>query len=215
MRVYGKIWTRTFLCQQQREVYMINKALVAHELGHAISATVQDAFWVPSSIEFIKNDSEQAACYCDKLEMRKSGMKGPHSRTKHIMNLGGIFGELLWCGSWSPWGARADIDDFITANYRSKSDLKFELDSWMFIDDDKLSFRACSKRDENVERVEFELDHHDTCRRLPQLWDAYLDYCDKIDKGAFMETIDEISKANEEIIQGKKLKEIIGGIING
>ena len=190
----------------------MDKSIIAHELGHAICAEVQDGYWYPSSLDFERDENALAYCYCDKLDEKKTYVKGPYSRAKQVMNLGGIFGELLYAGDWSPWGARSDIDEFVTANHKSKSKLKDELDKWLFRDDDELSFRACSSFADESSRREFALDHHDTCRRLPELWNAYLDFCDRISKDAFRENIEDIAKSKETSIGGAELKAIIKDI---
>jgi hypothetical protein len=190
----------------------MDKSTIAHELGHAICAEVQDGFWYPSSLDFERDENALAYCYCEKLDEKKTYVKGPYSRAKQVMNLGGIFGELLQGGEWSPWGARADLDEFVTANYKSKSKLKVELDEFLFQDDDELSFRACSSYPDQQSRRNFVLDHHDTCRRLPELWIAYLDFCDRISKDAFRDNVDDIAKNKETTIDGKNLKVMIQDI---
>ena len=189
---------------------MSYKLIIAHELGHAICAEVQDGFWYPSSLEFEKDDNALAYCYCEKRDTHK-GIKGPYSRTKQVINLGGIFGELLYGGEWNPWGARTDVDEFVTANKASK--LKNELDEWLFQDDDPLSFRACSSDPSEVWRRNFVLDHHDTSRRLPELWNVYLDFCDRIDKPSFKEVVDRINKEKIKVVDSKMLKRIFGEIL--
>lgn len=190
----------------------MDKGIIAHELGHAICAEVQDGYWYPSSLDFERDENALAYCYCEKLDEKKTYVKGPYSRAKQVMNLGGIFGELLQDGNWSPWGARSDLDEFVTANYKSKSKLKAELDDWLFVADDELSFRACSSYGDQASRRNFLLDHHDTCRRLPELWTAYLDYCDRISKDAFRDNVDDIAKSKVTSIDGKELKAIIRDI---
>ena len=190
----------------------MDKYIVAHELGHAICAEVQDGFWYPSGLSFKKEDGTIAACFCDKRKVRKKNVTGPYSRTIGMMNLGGLFGELLWCGEWSPWGARADIDEFITVN-STRNSIKNELDEWMWMNDDKLSFRACTKINDGEERRKFRMDCHDTARRLPSLWSAYLDFCDRVDKQEFKNQVNIIVSNNKVEIKTKDLKAIMKEII--
>lgn len=190
----------------------MDKSIIAHELGHAICAEVQDGQWFPSGLDFERDENALAYCYCEKLDDKKPHIKGPYSRAKQVMNLGGIFGELLLTGEWSPWGARSDVDEFVTANQKSKSKLKEELDRWLFQDDDELSFRACSSYGDESSRRGFLLDHHDTFRRLPELWKAYVDFCDRISKDAFRDNIDDLAKGKTKSVDGKELKAIIKDI---
>lgn len=191
---------------------MASRGVIAHELGHAVCAETQDGLWVATSLDFEKDDNAMAYCYCDKLDKPKP-LKGKYVKTKQMMNLGGIFGELLVDGNWSPWGARNDVDEFVTANDRSKSKLKEELDNWLFRDDDELSFRACSSFQDDSSRRSFTLDHHDTFSRLPHLWEAYVDFCSKISKDAFRENVDDLMKDKSQTIEGAELKEIMKDIV--
>lgn len=193
---------------------MSNKLTVAHELGHAVCAEALDGFWYPSSLSFEKDDNAIAYCYCDQLDTKKPHIKGPYSRTKQVMVLGGIFGEILIGGKWSPWSARADLDDLTTANIKSTHPLIDEVDNWMWRDYDSLSFRACTSLDTDRARRSFLLDSHDTARRLPELWKVYLEFCDKIDKIAFEDNVHDISKSGSKSIEGKELSEILMGIIH-
>jgi hypothetical protein len=127
-----------------------------------------------------------------------------------MMNLGGLFGETLQRGCWSPWGARADIDEFVTMN-KVNNLLKIELDDWMWVNTDKLSFHACSSTDTG--RTHYTLDTHDTARRLPHLWKAYLDFCDRIDKPKFRENVNYIVGNNVVNVKTKLLKEIMKEVI--
>lgn len=191
----------------------MNKLIVAHELGHAVCAEVQDGFWFPLGLGFEKDESVIAYCYCDKHDKKKPNLKGPYSKTKSMMNLGGLFGELLYGSNWSPWGARADIDEFVTTNSKTKNKIMIELDSWTWVDDDNLSFRACTRLESDKIRREFVLDAHETARRLPNLWEAYLDFCDRIDKKIFFASVDAISTSNKLELNKSELKKIIKEII--
>jgi len=193
----------------------MDKILIAHELGHALCAEVQDGFWVPSDLSFKreKGNGTLAYCSCDKRATRKPKVRGPYSRTTNIMNLGGLFGELLQRGCWSPWGCRADIDEFVTTN-RANNLLKMELDDWMWVSGDDLSFRACSSINSGtIDRRKYTMDSHDTAKRLPQVWMAYLDFCDRIDKEKFKDKVDYILINKVIEVKTKLLKEMMGDVI--
>jgi len=189
----------------------MSKYVIAHELGHAICAEVQDAIWYPTGLSFESEDGILAACLCDKRKTKKD-IIGPFSKTSAMVNLGGIFGELLWNGKWAPWSARADVDEFITLNTK-KSPIQTEMDNWFWVDDDELSFRSCSKMFYVEERRKFRMDCHDTARRLPNLWSAYLDFCDRIDKHAFIDSVNEISSNGKVELSTKDLREIIKEVV--
>jgi len=191
----------------------MNKLVIAHELGHAVCAEAQDGFWYPSGLSFEKDESALAYCYCEKHDQKKPDLKGPYIKLKQMMNLGGIFGELLYGANWSPWGARCDVDEFITANSKGKNKLMVELDGWNWIDDDELSFRACTILSGDKARREFVLDAHDTARRLPHLWVAYLDFCDRIDKATFFANVEDIANEKQVEIDQKQIKKIVKEIL--
>lgn len=193
----------------------MHRLTIAHELGHAIGAETQDGFWYPSGLSFEKDDNAVAYCYCEQLDTKKPNLKGPYTKVKQIMNLGGIFGELLYAGYWHPWGARGDIDEFISANSNTRNKLKDELDDWYWLADDDKAFRAVLNHDDYgyASRGKFVLDCHDTARRLPLLWEAHLDFCDRISKEAFKDNVIEISKTKETEIGEKELKKIIEDIV--
>ncbi len=191
----------------------MDKTTIAHELGHAICAEVQDKIWYPTGLSFKEDDTAAAYCYCDKKKNKKTYVNSPHSKSNGMMNLGGLFGELLWHGKWSPWSARADIDEFVSLNEKSKGKLKQELDDWMWVDDDKLSFRFCTQFGDIESRRSFRMDTHDTARRLPIVWEAYLDFCDRIDKKAFIENVDYIDDNDIEEVESDLLKKIMKEII--
>lgn len=161
------------------------KLNIAHEFGHAISGFVQDIDFSPIFIELNPSKGCQASC---SFSGGKKKTTGEFSKVKHMSDLGGIFGELLYSGYWKPWGVRSDVDDF---TYKS-SKWTEELDSWLWVDDDDLSFRACSQLDSESLRRRVIMDSHDTARRLPTLWSMYMDFCDKIDKGEFKLIVNEI-----------------------
>ena len=193
---------------------MVSKNIIAHELGHMLSAVVQDGFWIPTSLKLKGEYNTLAHCAC-KQETKMKKIRGPYVKIKGIMDLGGIFGELLWSGSWRPWGCRQDVDDFTLGNKNLNNILVVELDYWLWVDDDELSFRACSQFDCDSSRRQFMMDHHDTCKRLPELWKVYLDFCDRIDKISFKENVIDISKHKRTTIGNKELKKIIKDIVHG
>lgn len=186
----------------------MDKYLVAHELGHAMSANVQDGFWVATELYLKKEDGVLATCSCEKMKSRKSKITGPYSRTTNIMNMGGIYGELIIRGCWSPWGCRADIDEFIVTNKISNK-LRNELDEWMWISLEDLSFHSCTSLPTIKDRRKFVLDSHDTAKRLPELWKSYLDFCDKINKEKFKECVNFIVNNKAIKIENEMLKQLM------
>jgi len=190
----------------------MKKYLIAHELGHAVCAEVQDGFWYSSGLVLERDETSLAYAWSEKLDTKKEGLKSPYVKLKQMMNLGGLFGELLYSGKWNPWGVRADIDEVVSAN-TSRHPLILELDDWLWRDDDENSFRFCSALSTDSERRAFTLDAHDTARRLPALWDAYLDFCDRIDKHLFCVNVDEIVKSKKTEIEEEELKEIVKEIV--
>ena len=192
---------------------MIKNSLIAHELGHALCAETQDGYWYATSLDFKGDDGAMANCYCDKHKNRKTNIKGKYTRIKDMMNLGGLYGELLLGGSWSPWSARCDIDDFTTSNQGSKAKIVIELDLWMWVDLDHRAFRSCTMYNDVRSRRAFKLDAHDTCHRLPHLWTAYMDFCDRIDKDLFKANVLDIAKANDKEVDNAELTKIMKEII--
>lgn len=186
----------------------MDKYLVAHELGHAMSANVQDAFWFATELSFKKESGVLATCSCEKRKTRKKDIVGPYSRATNISSIGGIYGELVIRGCWSPWGCRSDIDDFISTN-KTSNPLKVELDEWMWISLDELSFRSCTSLPTVKERRKFVLDSHDTAKRLPELWKSYLDFCDRINKEKFKECVNIIAKNKTEKVENEMLKQLM------
>ncbi len=187
--------------------------LISHELGHAVCAEVQDGFWYASGLVLTKDDGALAYCWSEKRDDRKPNINGPYSKIKGMMSLGGVFGEILLQGKWSPWGARYDIDEFATANSKGNNKLMIELDRWLWIDDDELSFKACSTHSDERSRRAFVLDAHDTVRRLPNLWDAYLDFCDRINKVVFLSNVEDIAKSKKVELDEAELKKIVKEIV--
>ncbi len=194
---------------------MINKSVIAHELGHAVCGEVQDGFWAATSLTLETDDNNLAYCHCYQLDVRKDTVNSRYSKLSEIFNLGGIFGELLFEGAWNPWGSRADLDEFVTANSNSRSALKEELDDWFFRDTDPRSYHACSRKRTTTERRLFKLDAHDTATRLPELWKVYLDFCNRIDKDEFKRCVAEISVDGENTVPASKLKPMLKRVTNG
>ena len=120
-----------------------------------------------------------------------------------MSDLGGIYGDLLFSGGWSPLAARGDMESFITENSTTGMT---DLMAWFWKDDDDLSFRAASSLPTKKERNDFKFDSHETCIRLPFVWEAYCDFCDKIDKAEFKAIVSEIYKAKKKKINKKQIQ---------
>ncbi len=179
---------------------MVSKSIIAHELGHAISAFAQDSGYIPTLIELKDSKNCLAACYMDEFDMKKPG---PYGNTKGICDLGGIFGELLFQGWWNPWGARLDLDNFISANSKL-----VELDSWMWVNTEAGSFHYINSFPTIKERRAVRVDMHSTFRNTQYIWEAYCDFCDRIDKEEFIKVVDEIHKNKTESIEGENIADL-------
>lgn len=176
---------------------MISKAIIAHEIGHAISAFAQDSGYIPTLIELSESKNCLAACYMDDFKMAKPG---PYGKTKGICDLGGIFGELIYQGWWNPWGARLDLDNFISSNPKL-----VELDNWLWVDTEEGSFHYLNSYPTTKERRDVKVDSHSTFRNTPYIWEAYCDFCDRIDKEEFLQAVNEVYKNKTESIEGKDM----------
>lgn len=203
---------------------MANKksVIIAHELGHAIAAMILDVEFDPVAIEISpKGSSAQAYCHLtsdtdDEDRMKKGNMSSVKDAKKlaDIVDLGGIFGELIYAGEWDPWGSRSDLDEFTSTNRKRKSPLIDEIFEWMWNDEDELSF--ISKIREHKDRIlkyESTLDFYDTMVRLPYLWSVYIDFCGKIDRKEFKNVVNEMNKSKSNFIEGKELKAYLNRII--
>ena len=193
--------------------------LIAHEFGHAVVANIIDNCYKCSSGIDLKPEDGLARAYCDLIPSRKKVIS-PRNKSKqrfsniiNITDLGGIFGELLYRQRFDPWGSREDLDGFITINMRSRSKLISELFAWMWNDDDELSFPSLMKREKSSYKKQFiSLDIYDVMKRLPNLWEAYLDFLDKIDRDEFSLVVDEISLCNDDYIDEVDLEGYVNRI---
>lgn len=185
---------------------MNRKDLIAHEFGHAMCSMVQDSKYTPIDIS-LKAEKDMLG-WCDfNYEVYPRKLKTRYSKHKSMSDLGGLFGELVLNGKWMPFGARSDIDSYIIQNSESQK-LATELDNWFFIDEDDLSFRACTKLPGKNRRFFF-LDAGDTAERLPHLWEAYLEFCSFIDKEQFRLIVEEVYKNKLDYISASVLKRYV------
>jgi len=188
---------------------MVSEILIAHELGHAIAGILQDNLYWPESITLYGSKGILACCEFDDRPRKITGRFG---KFKYMSDLGGLYGELIIEGSWNPWSARSDLDSFNCENTSNISKIS-ELDQWLWMDDDDLSFRACTKLFPIKERRFFKLDAHETFKRLPFIWDAFCDFCDKINKNEFKTIVKEIRKNEEEVLDQKQIEDYAKRII--
>ncbi len=176
------------------------KIIIAHELGHAVSALAQDTGYIPTIIELSESKGALAACYMDEFKMDKPG---PFGKYKGICDLGGIFGEILFQGHWNPWGARQDLDNFITANPKL-----VELDYWMWLSVEDHSFHKSVAMATIKDRRLVQVDSHETYTYVPFIWEAYCDFCERIDKEEFINVVNELHKNKTVRIEGEEIVEI-------
>lgn len=193
---------------QKKGGYMADRYVIAHELGHAVCAAVQDRYWKPIKLELDSDGSALAVCHAVRLEESKA-ISGRYSNTRDVMNLGGLFGEMAFQGRWSPWGARYDIDEFVIGNRTSRSKVKEELDSWLWKDIDKHSFRQCAKKYDIGNRFNFKLSEEDTKKRLPELYKIYEDFLKRIDIVSFVDAVEEIYNTGLAEVKGSRLRRMI------
>jgi len=151
--------------------------LLAHEFGHAVYGNLFDVENDASSINIEGTSTVQGYCYF--TEKRGKAIPTAYSRLKEISYLGGMFGEMLYSGQFSVYGARSDIDEFITTNKYSQSSLLGELYNWYWLDEDAYSYSKI------VQQVETEFTNHEIAERLPWLYDAYCRFNQHIDAEKF------------------------------
>ena len=120
----------------------ISKAIVAHELGHAVVAYAIDKLNKPLELVFEKNKNEALlSSTVFKVRDKKIIPKNKNlGRFLTPVDLGGLLGELLYDKRFAPWGVRNDVHTFLTANELSRSGLISELYEWFYLDTDKFSF---------------------------------------------------------------------------
>lgn len=188
------------------------KGLAAHELGHAIQAVVQDNGVLPTDISFEK--SEGALAYCNFEYVDDRELLGKYSKFEGISNLGGLFGELLMFGKFIPWGARQDIDSFTSTNSNKKHQLIVELDKWMWVDNDKDSFRTHTNHADLKKRRQSFMLSPTVSQRLPETWECFLDFCSRIDTTEFVSVIEEIAKEKIKTIDRKEMFKYVERIVN-
>lgn len=186
------------------------RSVIAHEFGHAVYCVLFDDGFIPSTLVVKSGGGMHGYVLFDEVPTR--GLKGKYSKFKEPCFLGGIFGEMVYQGTWEPWGARNDLDTFITLNKRKKFMIK-ELNDWMWMSNDEKSFRSCSNFVLDSERRKVTLDSHDTSRLLPDVWSAYKDFCDQIDKDAFNNVVNELCDGGVDMIEDKELMDLILGVI--
>ena len=184
----------------------MDKLLIAHELGHAVAGVLQDTLYYPCSIDLARSKGSLGSCTFDDKPRK---LPSKYGKYKYMSDLGGIYGELLFGGAWSPWGARSDLDSIATANLKLT-----EIDKWMWHDSDPLSFRACSRLETIKLRRAFVLDAHETFVRLPFIWEAYCSWCEDIDKNEFKNIVNEINSDGIEHIDFDALSVILKRIIH-
>ena len=192
------------------------RSIIAHEMGHAIVGEILDSEYEPTTITLrsTKGEAGRAAC-----NFNTTGEYGNTSlptirRLHNLIDLGGIFGELILNGEWSPWGASYDLEDFVGVNIESRGKLITELFNWMYNDEDDQSyFDLIRKEKDIIGKRNTTLTWNDTRTRLPQLWEVYLDFVGKIDIKNFKDVVVEIEKGSEKEISKARLNRYMKRIV--
>lgn len=171
-----------------------NKSLFAHEFGHAIVARLMDPRFDALYLDLATNDTAYAQCYpTDRVS--KKGMKVKRKNLAFIIDLGGLFGELLFQGKCVPWGARIDITDFLACN-RTASAFRQELDRWFYTDNDSLSFRRFLLKGVHKRRFAY-MTEDEFAQRLPATYKIYSLLKGLVDEEEFRRVIEELWEGSQ------------------
>jgi hypothetical protein len=155
--------------------------LLAHEFGHAIYCRLFDKESDPISIDL--TEGKRYLAFCSIGEKTSKQLATRYSRLCDVSSLGGLFGELLFQGSFDISNSREDIDNFLVANRGSKSSLYGELYNWFWLEDDEQSYCKLMRN------VDTWVSEEDMKLRLPWLHDMYTRFNGHIDVDKFiMET---------------------------
>ena len=156
--------------------------LLAHEFGHALYGNLFDVENDATSINLVGDDSTLG--WCNFSEKKNKAILTRYSRLKDLSGIGGLFGEMLYSGFFSIYGARNDLDEFITCNKHSNSSVIGELYNWYWLEDDEQSYFKMLTYEET------EILECDVSERLPWLYDMFCRFNKHIDKEKFIDIID-------------------------
>jgi hypothetical protein len=165
---------------------MITKRVVAHELGHSIASRFDNEF-DSRSISLETTNLYEAACMATR---KNEGNGNTLLKNKHlscVINLGGIYGELLFCGNWEVTNSRLDIEEFLSFNRKSKSQFIGELVNWFWHDEDPYSFYNLSRVNNGCRLFPNEISY-----RLPYLWESFIVFRDRVNTYQFRTTVEMI-----------------------
>lgn len=192
----------------------MDKVLIAHELGHVVSAYWKDVKYIPTSM--VLSPGAGSLAYTNFCE-RKNNLD-IIVKFNNISALGGIFGEIMMEGKWCPWGARSDIDEFICENQKSRSKLISELQTWLWASTSEDSFFDISRRKTFEKRRSIKYSTLKTRQLFPDLWKFYVDFYSSINVGVFLGIVDDISVSEKIEYKNEKLitfsKKCLGGLMN-
>jgi len=174
----------------------INKRIVAHEFGHIVASMTHDNFLMPSRMVLKKDGYAEAYTLFDDVPFKNLGtIKKNLTNVKNLCNLGGIFGELLVYGSWTPWQARQDLDEFVTLNIKRQKLVK-EIVAWMWLDTDPQSFVELVREDyrNRAKKIRNHIffSENQMVERLPLLHSTYCDFLSIIHQDEFKAIVNEI-----------------------
>jgi hypothetical protein len=148
-----------------------------------------DPRWDALYLDLSTNDTAYAQCYPTE-RLSKRGMKVKRKNLAFIIDLGGLFGEMLLLGKCVPWGARIDITDFLACN-RIASAYRQELDRWFYTDNTPLSFRKFLLKGVHKRRFAY-ITEEEFKERLPATYRIYVLFKSLIDQDEFKAVIEEL-----------------------
>lgn len=192
------------------------KTIIAHELGHAVMGGRIDFGWIASEIKLKTDRGDAARAYCNMDETGRVGNNSVKGTTQliNICDLGGMFGELVYGGEWSPWGASYDLEEFVLQNIKSKSKLINEIFWWLWNAKDDLAYLEMIRRKPTINGKRTTImNWYETMNRLPELWKVYLDFCGRIDINEYKVVVNEIRKSGTEIVSGEELRQYINRVV--
>lgn len=192
---------------------MTSKSIIAHELGHAVLMHMDNEFKA-TKISLKEEDGNWASCDCKKIKGGKGNTVNLEVSKLHgISDLGGIFGELVFCGKWNPWGCRLDLDDFTSNNCTSKSKIVNEAFEWLWNDSDKLSFFNFLKKKSRYKKSVSYFTEKQTEKRLSNMWSAYQSFASKINPTEFRYIVNEIYEKEKEEIRHNTIQKYIKRVV--
>lgn len=170
----------------------MTKGTIAHELGHIIVNEVLDGMFITTKL--VLNPSEGSLAYVEYDNSKRKKCKYKLGKVESFMDLGGIFGELVYYKKVSVWGARADLDSFTSVNIRvtkSKQKIVKEIYTWLWINKNQSLFRV-ARLPTIKQRDAFAIPLEKFQKILPITYKVYLDFLKLIDEKEFITVVNDI-----------------------